>query len=105
MRTVKPKAFPEEPLVIDPSVLAAFVRAARTQSNFTLENAAIATGVAKSTMQSIETHPDNVAFATVLRVARELGVSLVAIPAEQREVVRKLIKNLNRPQPGRDKLL
>lgn len=73
MRRVKPLEFPCSPLVVEARNLASFIRAARTQSGLTLEDAALATGIAKSTMQSIETDPSKVAFDTVLRVARALG--------------------------------
>ena len=100
MRRVKPLAFPLDPLVLDPGTLASFIRAARTQSGLTLEEAALTTGVAKSTMQSIETRPDNVAFATVLHVAKELGVAIFAVPAEQREVVRRMAQHAQDAEPG-----
>lgn len=94
MRTVRPQAFPEEHFISEARNIASFIRAARTQSGLTLEEAALATGVAKSTMQSIETNPAKVAFETIIYVAREMGVSIFAFPAEQREVVRKLTKDL-----------
>ncbi|WP_374246749.1 helix-turn-helix domain-containing protein [Zoogloea sp.] len=90
MRRVTPKAFPDEPLLQDAAAVAEFIRAARTQGGLTLEEAALITGIAKSTMQKLETTPGSVGFATVLHVARELGVSLFAFPAEQRERVRRL---------------
>ena len=93
MRRVKPQTFPEDPLVSEATVIENFIRASRTQSGMTLEEAALTIGIAKSTMQAIETHPHQVAFATVLKVAKEMGVSVFAVPAEQREVVRKMIKN------------
>lgn len=94
MRRVKAIDFPDDPLLQEVRNLASFIRAARTQSGLTLEEAALATGVAKSTMQSIETNPAKVAFETIIYVAREMGVSIFAFPAEQREVVRKLTQNL-----------
>lgn len=99
MRRVTPKAFPAESLLSDAGCVARFIRAARTQSGLTLEDAALATGVAKSTMQIIETDPSSVAFATVLQVARELGVSLFAFPAEQQERVRRIAVGLHEVSP------
>ncbi len=100
MRRVKPLAFPEDPLVAEATTIASFIRAARTQSGLTLEEAALTIGIAKSTMQSVETQPHRVAFATVLQVAKELGVSIFAVPAEQRESVRNLVRNAQDAEPS-----
>ncbi len=94
MRRVIPRAFPPDNLVGEPTTVANFIRAARTQSGLTLEDAALATGVAKSTLQKIETDPSTVSFAIVLEVARQLGVTLFAVPAERREIVRRMIAHL-----------
>jgi len=94
MRRVKALDFPADNLLQDVCILGRFVRAARTQSGLTLEEASLATGIAKSTMQLIETDPSKVAFDTVLRVSRELGISLFAFPAEQQAIVRKMAKSL-----------
>ncbi len=91
MRRVTPRAFPQDNLVVAPSTLASFIRAARTQSGLTLEDAALSIGVAKSTLQKIETNPATVSFAIVLEVARQLGVTLFAVPVQQREIVRRMI--------------
>ncbi|MCK6375534.1 MAG: helix-turn-helix domain-containing protein [Zoogloea sp.] len=101
MRRVKALDFPDDPLLQEVRNLASFIRAARTQSGLTLEEAALATGVAKSTMQSIETNPSKVAFETLLYVARQLGVSIFAYPSEQQEMVRKLTQNLGSNPLGR----
>lgn len=99
MRRVKPLVFPADPLVGDARVLANFIRAARTQSGITLEEAALVTGIAKSTMQKLENDPATVGLATVLEVARQLGVALFAVPAEQREIVRRRIAAGSRSSP------
>lgn len=92
MRRVVPKEFPSDPVLHTGSELGAYIRAARTQSGMTLEYAALAVGIAKQTMQDIETHPETVAFGTVLMVARELGVSLLAVPSERVGPTRRLIE-------------
>lgn len=91
MRRVTPRVFPPDNLVGEPTALSSFIRAARTQSGLTLEDAALVTGVAKSTLQKIETNPATVSFAIVLEVARQLGVTLFAVPVQQREIVRRMI--------------
>ncbi len=101
MRRVTARAFPKDNLVEDARILASFIRAARTQSDLTLEQAAMAVGVAKSTLQKLETDPTTVSLGIALQVARELGVSLFAVPSEQREILRKLIARLpNDALPG-----
>lgn len=101
MRRVTARAFPKNNLVEDARDLASFIRAARTQSDLTLEQAAMAVGVAKSTLQKLETDPTTVSLGIALQVARELGVSLFAVPSEQREILRKLIARLpNDALPG-----
>lgn len=94
MRRVIPKSFPRDLELADASAVALFVRAARTQSGLTLEEAALATGVAKSTLQTIETDPSTVSLGLVLKVARELGVSFFAVPSGQRKLVPKLADQL-----------
>ncbi len=94
MRRVKPQDFPADPLVGDAQALAHFIRAARTQSGITLEEAALVTGIAKSTMQKLENDPSTVSLAIAIEVARQLGVTVFAVPAEQREIVRRLINRL-----------
>ncbi len=94
MRRVKAQPFPADPLIGDAHALAHFIRASRTQSGITLEEAALATGIAKSTMQKLETDPSTVSLAIVVEVARQLGVALFAVPAEQREIVRRQINRL-----------
>ena len=100
MRRVRPQSFPTEPVLPDARTIAMFIRAARTQSGLTIEDAALLTGIAKSTMQIIESDPSTVGFATVLRVARELGVSLFAFPSEQQELVRRITDGLQSTKPG-----
>lgn len=100
MRRIIPKAFPTDPILAAPTDLGAFIRAARTQSGLTLEDAALSVGVAKQTMQNIETNPASVSFGLVLEVARALGVTLFAFPAQQQEQVRRLITRelINSPE-------
>jgi transcriptional regulator with XRE-family HTH domain len=92
MRRVTTRAFPADPVLTLAADLGAFIRAARTQSGMTLEDASLSVGVAKQTMQNIETNPASVSFGVVLDVARALGVSLFAFPAQQQEQVRRLVR-------------
>ncbi len=87
-------------MLTNASEVAEYIRAARTQSGLTLEEAALATGIARSTLQVIETDPSTVGFDTVLRVARELGVTFFAFPSGQQEQVIRLTAPLCDRGPG-----
>ena len=79
MRTVVPQPFPD-PTVRDAEGFGKAVRAARTMSGIRLEDAASALGLSKQTLADIERGAGTVALGTAIRVARELGVALLATP-------------------------
>ena len=89
MRRVVPTAFPTDPVLADAAALGAAVRAARTAAGMTLADAALAIGVAKQTLSDLETARASVGLPLALKVARELGVVLFAVPAAQREPLRR----------------
>ena len=92
MRRVLPLNFPKDPLIVQTTDLGAYVRAARTQSGLTLEEAALSVGVSRQTMVNIEKNSGSVSFAVILQAARALGVVLFAQPAENRERAGRLLK-------------
>lgn len=92
MRRVIPTAFPEDPFVIDSEMLGRAVRAARTQSGMTLEDAALSLGVSKQTLQDFEKGTGGVSLAKALHIMQGLGVSLFAVPARERNLVAQAIK-------------
>lgn len=92
MRRVIAQPFPEQLLLETPQHLAAGIRAARTQSGLTLAEAALANGISTQTMQRLETDPAAVGFGVLLRVARNLGISLFAVPAASQGVAQKSLK-------------
>jgi len=92
MRRVLPLSFPENPLIAQATDLGAYVRAARTQSGLTLEEAALSVGVSRQTMVNIEKNSGSVSFAVILQAARALGVVLFAQPAESREHISRLLQ-------------
>lgn len=57
----------------------------------TLVDAALTLGVSKQTLTDLETAKASVGLATALRVAKELGVAVFAVPSPEREPVRRLI--------------
>ena len=91
MRRVLPLPFPEDPLVSGSLDLGAHIRAARTQSGLTLEEAAMSVGVSKQTMHSIETGTGTVSLELVLLAAKALGVALFAQPAQHSDRSKHLL--------------
>lgn len=91
MRTVVPIDPPVDPLVEDALALGAAVRSARTRARIPLVEAAEAMGMSRQTLINIETGQGGVSLATVLRVTREMGISVFAVPAVERESVRRTI--------------
>ncbi|MDP1613801.1 MAG: helix-turn-helix transcriptional regulator [Sulfuritalea sp.] len=85
MRRVVPVSFPDDPLVADTQMFGRAVRAARTQSGLTLEDAALAVGVAKQTLQHLETGKPSVGLGLALKIAQAMGVALFALPAADKE--------------------
>ena len=75
MRRVTPTPFPDGPLV-DAEDLGALVRAARTASGLTLEEAALSVYVAKQTLQNLEKGTGTVSLALAFKVMNGLGIRL-----------------------------
>jgi DNA-binding XRE family transcriptional regulator len=57
----------------------------------TLLDAALTMGVSKQTLADLETAKASVGLATALKVAKELGVAVFAVPSTEREPVRRQI--------------
>lgn len=91
-RRVVPTAFPTDPQITTCEAFGAAVRAARTASGLTLEEAALAVNVAKQTLGDIEAGRPTVGFGIALRVARALGVSLFIAPAGEAGSISRLIR-------------
>lgn len=90
-KRVVPSAFPA-PLVTTPEQFGAAVRAARTASGVTLEEAAVALGVAKQTLQSLERGTSSVGLALALRIAQAFGVAVLVAPASRRHTLEKVLR-------------
>lgn len=89
MRHVVPVPFPTDPVAMSATDIGRFARAARTQSELTLEGAALALGVSKQTLQDLETGKPTVGLGLTLRILEGLGVVLFAQPAELKERARR----------------
>lgn len=91
MRRVIATRPPGDPVVTDAAAFGAAIRAARTGTGMTLADAALTLGVSKQTLSDLETAKASVGLAIALRVARELGVAVFAVPSNEREPVRRMI--------------
>lgn len=83
---------PEDPLLTTPADLGAAIRAARRATGMSIASAAMQLGIAKQTLSNLETAKGSVGIEIALRVAKEFGVSLFAVPAAERELVRRAIQ-------------
>jgi len=101
MRTVKPLPFPASHRICSPADLGQWIRAARTQIGISVGDAALNTGLAKQTMHNVELAPDRVAWETVLRVARDLGITLLAVPTETLPDVERALSQVPRASEDR----
>ncbi len=91
-RRVVPTAFPEDPQLKTCEELGAAVRAARTGSGLTLEDAALALSIAKQTLGDLEAGKPTVGLGIALRVARALGVCLFIAPVGEASSISRLIR-------------
>lgn len=91
MRRVVKTPFPSDPVLKSASALGAAVRAARTATGMTLEEAALTMGVAKQTLSDLETGKSTVSLGLALKIANDLGVALFLAPAADRERVRRYL--------------
>ena len=91
MRRVVPTTPSADPQVADALAFGAAIRAARTASGMTLVDAAASLGIAKQTLSDLETARASVGLMIALKVAHGLGLALFAVPAKERERVRRSI--------------
>lgn len=95
MRRVVPTPFPQTPEVIEPADLGRAVRASRTQTGMTLEQAALALGVSKQTLQDLEKGNAGVSLGLALKIAQGLGVAVFAVPPKQVQRARRQFMELD----------
>lgn len=89
MKRIVEVPFPSDPHIVDPGVLGQTIRAARTQAGLTIQEAAQSIGVAKQTLSDLEAGKATVTLGLVLKIAKDLGVSLFAIPADRAEELKR----------------
>lgn len=91
--TVRRTPFPSDPFVSSVDVLARAVRAARTQAQLTMADAALVANVALQTLADVEAGRAGVSIGKLLQIADALGLSLFVAPAAWREEVRSQIQD------------
>jgi len=95
MKRVVPEAFPSDPLVTDANLLGRTVRAARSQSGLTLEDAALAVGVAKQTLNNLEMGREGVSLGVTFKIMRGLGIALFAVPVAAKDRAMRKLKEID----------
>lgn len=99
MRKVVAEPFPD-PLVRDSETFGQAVRAARTAAGISLESAAEALAVSKVTLSALEGGKGTVALGTALRIARDLGVTVLAAPTAMQFEAAAALQALRNAEPA-----
>ncbi|MDO9177649.1 MAG: helix-turn-helix transcriptional regulator [Agitococcus sp.] len=94
MKTIKKTVYPVDPFIDTMFVVAAAIKAARTQAGMRIADAALVAHVSLATMVAVEAGRPGVSFGKVLQIADALGVSLLVVPACQRNRVRQHLSKL-----------
>ncbi|MBL3591618.1 MAG: helix-turn-helix domain-containing protein [gamma proteobacterium endosymbiont of Lamellibrachia anaximandri] len=79
-RKITPLPLPESPLIDTLAEFGAHVRSMRTQMQLRIDDAAALCGVSVQLLSDLENGRRSVGLDKALTVARQLGLSLVAIP-------------------------
>jgi len=93
MRRIVSQSFPK-PLISNAENIGTAIRAARTQANLGIRDAALLVGVAVQTLSDIEAGKPGVALGNVLKVAEGLGVDLFVVSRRHRGVVQNRLADL-----------
>lgn len=80
MKQIKKLDTPNLEQSLTPKLLGQAIKARRTQSNLSLENAAALCGVAKQTLMNIEHGQSHSQFSSVLQICAALGIKLSILP-------------------------
>ena len=91
MKNTSPTKILLEPVISEPGQLGAIIRSARKASGLTIVEAAASIGIAKQTLANIERGRNSVGIQTVLKVATDLGVSIIAIQKNESAFIRRTI--------------
>lgn len=75
------ESLPESPRIVNAGELGAWIRALRRRQGLRIDDAAALCGVSVQLLHSLETGTRSVGLEKALRVAQQLGVALLAVPA------------------------
>lgn len=80
-RTITPTLPPDKPTVDTVAEFGAFIRSMRTQQGLRIDDAAALCGVSVALLSALENgKPRGVGLDKALRVAQQLGLSVLAVP-------------------------
>jgi transcriptional regulator with XRE-family HTH domain len=79
-RKITRQPFPSSPVVDSPESFGAFIRSLRTQQQLRIDDAAALCGVSVQLLSDLENGRRSVGLNKALAVAKQLGLSLLAIP-------------------------
>lgn len=96
MRRVTSTPFPDLHL-LDEVGFGAAVRAVRTSTGMTIADAAMMLGIARQTLQDLETGVGSVGIGLAMKIAKEIGVSFFVVPASQKAIVEKKLREIVDP--------
>lgn len=78
-----PTPLPESPRVENAAEFGAFIRSLRTQHQLRIDDAAALCGVSVQLLSDLENGSRSVGLDKALRVARQLGVAVLAVPRSE----------------------
>ena len=79
-KQIKKIATPDLMQNLTPALLGLAIKARRTQSGLTIEDAAALCGVAKQTLMNVEHGQASCQFNNVLQICHALGIDLTIVP-------------------------
>ena len=93
-RTITPTPLPDKATIDSVAEFGAYIRSLRTQQGLRIDDAAALCGVSVSLLSALENGTSrSVGLEKALRVAHQLGLSLVAVP---RSELPRVLKHLER---------
>lgn len=91
-RTITPSPLPDSPIVDSMEAFGAFIRSLRTQQQLRIDDAAALCGVSVQLLSDLENGRRSVGLDKALAVAKQLGLTLLAIPKSDQSLVLAAIK-------------
>ena len=82
-RTITQQPLPESPVVDSIEAFGAFIRSLRTQQQLRIDDAAALCGVSVQLLSDLENGKRSVGLDKALAIARQMGLSLLAVPKSE----------------------